>query len=213
MRADNLLETTALTCVRGGRTLFRNLHCTVEAGSMLQICAHNGAGKTSLLRILCGLSRPQHGEVKWNGIPIHPRRADFARAVAYCGHQAPLNGALTAVENLEAARALWAHRPALSSRAALHQLALRDCLHRPCRLLSAGQRQRVALAAILAHGGDLWLLDEPAAALDRPARRLLAQMLAAQVAVGGMVIFTSHRKLMRPESQAQPQQLRLERFQ
>lgn len=204
------LECVGLECVRGERTLFRNLHCTIEAGAMLQICAENGAGKTSLLRILCGLSVPECGEVLWHGMPIVKHRAEYYRTLAYCGHSTALNGELSALQNLDAARALWARPIAMSSRTALQRLALYDGIEQPCRLLSAGQQQRVALARILLRRGGIWILDEPATALDESAIQLLEQMLVEQVAGGGMVIFTSHRHLRLRGMQ--PTQLHLAQF-
>ncbi len=178
---------------------------------MLQIRGENGAGKTSLLRILCGLSLPEAGEVRWNGAPILRSRPDYHRALAYLGHRAALNGALTPPENLATAAAtLSAEPPALPPRAALGRLALEDCLDLPCGVLSAGQRQRVALAALLLRPGGLWILDEPATALDEAAIRLLEQLLGEQVAGGGMVVFTSHRELALAPP---PQQLHLAQFQ
>ena len=177
---------------------------------MLQILGENGAGKTSLLRILCGLSLPESGEVRWNGVPILNNRPDYYRALAYFGHRTALNGELTPVENLDAAFALSARATDLSGREALERLALGDCLDLPCAILSAGQRQRVALARVLRCPGGIWILDEPAAALDQAAIRLLEEILEQQVAAGGMVVFTSHRELAL--SGPPPQQLHLDRF-
>ena len=202
-------EATGLECVRG-RRLFHDLHFRLEAGSMLQVRGHNGAGKTSLLRLLCGLSLPESGEIRCNGAPILRNRADYYRTLAYLGHDTALNGELTPPENLNAVRALCARRADLSVDQALHQLELDDCAHLPCGVLSTGQRQRVALAGILLRPGGIWILDEPASALDQAALRCLQQMLGAQVANGGMVIFTSHRELTRHG--VRPQELNLEWF-
>ncbi|MGI9311406.1 MAG: cytochrome c biogenesis heme-transporting ATPase CcmA [bacterium] len=189
------LEAIGLECVRGERMLFRNLNCRVEAGEMLRIDGDNGAGKTSLLKILCGLSRPESGEVRWGGAPIARDRFAYCRELTYLGHRAALKADLTAAENLDAAAALAARAPAIAAANALREMALDDCLRLPCRLLSAGQRQRVALAGLLMRPGGVWILDEPAAALDSSAIARLEQMLAAQTAVGGIVVFTSHQPL------------------
>ena len=177
---------------------------------MLQVRGHNGAGKTSLLRLLCGLSLPESGEIRWNGAPILPNRPDYYRALAYLAHHCALNGELTPPENLDVARALCGRAADLSVDDALHQLGLDDCAHLPCGVLSAGQLQRVALAGILLRRGGLWILDEPASALDQTALRWLEQMLGAQIASGGMVIFTSHQKLTLHD--LRPQELNLELF-
>ncbi len=223
---------------------------------MLQIHGENGAGKTSLLRILCGLRQPESGRVCWNGMPIVQNRPDYHRALAYLSHNTALKAELTPLENLDVAQALSAQvlpgdaglpggmrvdvredlRTDLqagtradtrtdgqagtrsdaptsrneASRAALHRLGLHDCLDLPCRILSAGQRQRVALARIALRRGGIWILDEPATALDQTSLRLLEQMLEEQVATGGMVVFTSHRHLTL--NAPPPQPLFLERF-
>ena len=211
--ASATLEVAGLECVRGHRALFRNLHFRLDGGAMLHIRGENGTGKTSLLRLLCGLSLPEAGEIFWNGAPIRKHRPDYYRALAYLGHRTTLKGELTAVENLDAARALSARPPALSDHAtfaALHQLGLDDCRHLPCGILSAGQRQRVALAGMLLRPGGVWILDEPATALDETALGFLEQMLGNQVAAGGMVVFTSHRDFT-PDG-ATPQQINLADF-
>lgn len=208
-KTSSTLEVSGLECVRGRRSLFRNLHFRLDAGAMLQIRGQNGAGKTSLLRLLCGLSLPEAGEICWNGAPILKNRPDYYRALAYLGHHTALNGELTPPENLNAARALCG-RATHSVGDALHQLGLDDCLHLPCGLLSAGQCRRVALAGILLRSGGLWILDEPATALDQNALALLAQMLDNQIAGGGMVIFTSHRELTPRRTQLQ--EIHLEQF-
>ena len=174
---------------------------------MLQIRGENGCGKTSLLRLLCGLSLPEAGEVRWNGAPILKARPDYHRALAWLGHSTALKSELTPPENLALAGAL-AGNTALSASDALQRMGLRDCLHLPCGALSAGQRQRAALAGIMRRPGGIWILDEPAAALDETAIGLLEQMLEEQVAGGGMVVFTSHRELALNRSQ----QLHLEQF-
>lgn len=211
MPATNMLEVNDLQCIRGDRSLFSNLHYKLESAGVLQIRAENGAGKTSLLRILCGLSMPEKGEVKWNGVPILKCRDDYYRALAYCGHHPPLNATLTALENLDAARALWTHSPTLSSREALHRVSLDECMDQPCQQLSAGQRQRIALAGIWLRLGGIWILDEPTTALDQAACQLLEQMINEQIGAGGLVIFTSHRELA--FNATKPQQLYLEQYQ
>lgn len=190
-----MLEATGLECVRGHRRLFTGLHCKLESGDLLQIHGENGAGKTSLLRLLCGLSLPEAGEVRWNGAPLAGNRPDFHRAAAYLGHRTSLSGDLSALENLRTARALSGRGAEISCTEALRRMGLGDCLRLPCRALSAGQRQRAAIAGLLLRPGGVWLLDEPATALDQHAIRQLDDIIQAQAAGGGMVVFTSHREL------------------
>jgi len=189
------LEATGLECVRGHRRLFTGLHCKVQSGDLLQICGDNGAGKTSLLRLLCGLSLPEAGEVLWGGAPLAGNRPDFNRAAAYLGHRTALNGDLSALENLRAARALSGRSAQISCTEALRRMGLGGCLSLPCRALSAGQRRRAAIAGLLLRPGGVWLLDEPATALDQHAIGQLQDIMRAQAANGGMVVFTSHREL------------------
>lgn len=190
-----MLEAVGLECVRGERQLFTGLHCKVEGGDLLQIHGQNGAGKTSLLRLLCGLSLPEAGEVLWGGAPVAGNRPDFHRALAYLGHRTALNGDLSALENLRAARALSGRGAQISCAEALRRMGLGDCLRLPCRALSAGQRRRAAIAGLLLRPGGIWLLDEPATALDDCAVRQLEDILQAQAANGGIAVFTSHRDL------------------
>jgi len=191
-----MLEASGLECVRGARRLFSDLGLRVARGELLHIRGANGSGKTSLLRILCGLSLPAAGEVLWDGAPVTVNRPDFHRALAYLGHRDALHRDLSALENLRAARAL-AGRAAVEFDAAeaLRRLGLGACMHIPCRALSAGQLRRAAIAGLLLRPGGLWILDEPATALDDAGARQLEAMLAAQVARGGSVVFTSHRDL------------------
>lgn len=189
-----MLEAVGLECVRGERRLFSGLHCKVEGGNLLHIHGENGAGKTSLLRLLCGLSLPDAGEVLWGGAPVAGNRPDFHRVAAYLGHRTALNGDLSALENLRAAQALGG-RAEGDCAEALRRMGLGGCLRLPCRALSAGQRRRAAIAGLLLRPGGVWLLDEPATALDDSAVRQLEDIMQAQAAGGGMVVFTSHRDL------------------
>jgi len=191
-----MLEAVDLECVRGARRLFLGLGCRLGRGDILHVRGANGAGKTSLLRILCGLSLPAAGEVLWGGAPLADCRAEFHRALVYLGHRDALPGDLSALQNLRAACAL-AGRAALVSECAeaLARMGLGDCLRLPCRALSAGQRRRAAIAGLWLRRGGVWILDEPAAALDAAAVADLQAMLRAQTADGGSVIFTSHREL------------------
>lgn len=192
----NRLEAARIECVRGARALFRNLHCAVEAGAALHVRGENGAGKTSLMKILCGLHPPEAGEVLWNGAPIARDRRGYHRALSYLGHKTALKSELTPAENLAVIGAISARAAApQAAEDALRRLGLRECMHTRCALLSAGQLQRAALAALLLRPGGVWILDEPAAALDAGGIRELEAMLAEQTARGGMVIFSSHQKL------------------
>ena len=190
-----MLEAFDLGCRRGGRSLFRNLSTTLAGGELLRVAGENGSGKTSLLKILCGLLAPDAGEVRWRGTPIRGLREEYFRQLVYLGHAPAVKGDLTARENLAIACTL-AGNPAPAS-------ALRDALARyglagaevPVRKLSQGQRRRAALARLLLSAAvPLWLLDEPFAALDAPAARLTEELIAGHVARGNAVVYTTHQE-------------------
>lgn len=186
-----MLEGINLTCTRGGRVLFKNLHC--KADIALQVCGANGAGKTSLLKILCGLYLPQEGEVRWNNIPIAKQRSEFCSTLSFLGHACGLHYDLSARDNLTAARALCMDARASVAEALAKFKLPNDA--RACRQLSAGQCQRIALARVWLSGGRLWVLDEPSADLDAEGVGMLIEILDEHIDSGGDLIFTSHRQL------------------
>jgi heme exporter protein A len=159
-----MLEAVELECERGERTLFRGISFAVNAGELLRIAGANGSGKTSLLRIVCGLLAPQSGEVRWKGQPIAKLKEDYARELVYIGHAAAVKDDLTPRENLAISCRL-AGRAAgdAALRAALEALRVPEL---PLRKLSQGQRRRAALARLLVCDSALWLHDEPNAGLD-----------------------------------------------
>jgi heme exporter protein A len=192
-----MLEAVDLQCVRGHRTLFSGLGFRLDASGLLRVAGANGSGKTSLLRILCGLLAPAEGTVRWRGEDIQQLREAFWGSLIYIGHAAPVKADLTAGENLAVACALAgvrADRGAVG--AALTRLGLAGCERLPARALSQGQRRRVALARLaLGDSAPLWLLDEPFTALDGAATTTVRQLIAEQLARGGAVIYTSHAEV------------------
>ena len=190
-----MLEAAHLACVRGERTLFSGLEFKLPQGALLRVAGPNGSGKTSLLRILCGLALPAEGEVRWQGIPIRTLREEFHRRLVYIGHSHAVKDELTARENLTVSCTLGG-TPANGAtvRAALEQLGLDDRADLPARFLSQGQRRRVALARLaVAAAAPLWVLDEPFTALDKLAVGCVQEMISAHLGRGGMVVYTSHQ--------------------
>ncbi len=189
------LELDQLECIRAGRSLFTGLSRNVEAGTLLRVEGANGAGKTSLLRMLCGLMLPAHGEVRWKGQPLRSLKEAFHRQLVYLGHAPALKDDLNAVENLQSTMSLNGMRIKPDQAAdALAQAGLSRRADVPARALSQGQRKRVALARLPLSGyAPLWVLDEPFNALDSLASAWLVGTLAKHIRQGGIVVLTSHQ--------------------
>ena len=169
------LEARGLGCERNEHWLFRDLALRLRPGELLHVAGDNGSGKTTLLRILCGLLAPDEGRVSWCGRELPAGRDAFLSALVFVGHKTGLKGELTAVENLNLERALMGPTAGTTVEEALHRLGVAGAADRPCRRLSAGQQQRVALARLAVSGAPLWILDEPLAALDRPGQALRSE--------------------------------------
>ena len=188
------LQVIALGCERGGRPLFATQSFSLEAGQAMHIEGDNGSGKTSLLRMVCGLSQPASGEVRWGGQAIADVRPAFLRDLLYLGHSLGLKDELSALENLLTAGVLAGQ--SVSREQALQALqsqGLGAKAHLPLRVLSQGQKRRVALARLQVSQAKLWVLDEPFVALDREAVEALQRVLQAHLQQGGLLLFTSHQ--------------------
>ena len=189
-----MLSATDLTCTRGTQTLFSGLSLQLSAGQWLYLQGENGAGKTSLLRILAGLTVPAAGTVCWQGAPIQTQRADFHKDMLYLGHHASLKEDLTLTENLRSLMAMDG-LPVTEAqiREALSQMGLAKRQHLPTRVLSAGQKRRGLLARALLRPARLWILDEPFNALDVQAIADVQHLLKRHLAGGGLLVLTSHQ--------------------
>ncbi|MGE5339463.1 MAG: cytochrome c biogenesis heme-transporting ATPase CcmA [Gemmatimonadota bacterium] len=195
-----MLRTLDLECTRGERLLFAHLDFTVEPGTCLHIAGENGSGKTSLLRILCGLLSPTAGEVQWDGENIRKLREDYWQQLAYVGHLNGVKDDLTALENVRYGAAVTGRAaPLQRARDALAELALGGFEGSQARFLSQGQKRRVALARLfLAESATLWILDEPFTALDVRGVAVLSTLIGAHTARGGIVVLTTHQDVPLP---------------
>lgn len=187
------LHVTDLVCGYAERSLFAPVSFTLVPGQALQVTGVNGQGKTTLFRAIAGLGRPLAGEVAWRG------DGELPDDLCFVGHDNALNAALTPLENLDLLLRLAGQRASQRRvRKTLTALGLGRLGGRACARLSAGQRRRVTLARLWLTEAALWVLDEPAAALDVVARELLCARIAEFVAGGGMLLFTTHEPLVIP---------------
>jgi heme exporter protein A len=204
-----MLELVNLSCQRGERRLFSNLSMAVAPGALVAVRGKNGSGKTSLLRMLCGLFLPEQGTVLWHGENINALKERYVAQLLYVGHLNGLKDDMTPVENLRYAALLGGEQATeASARDALSAIGLDARIHAlPTRALSQGQKRRVALARVWLSTRPLWILDEPFASLDEPATQLLTRRFQTHVESGGMVVVATHDEVkLAPDS---VQQMRL----
>ena len=188
------LSVINLACERGEKRLFEGCQFSVKSGDWLQIEGHNGIGKTSLLRILAGLSTPAEGNVLWNHEPIQKCREEYYTELFYLGHHAGVKPELSPWENLRFFQKM--QKLSLSDDAlwnALDKVGLVGREDLPCSHLSAGQQRRVALAKLWLTKQKLWILDEPFTAIDKKGVVDLISHIERHCEDGGIVIFTSHQ--------------------
>jgi heme exporter protein A len=180
---------------RGDRHVLQGVSTQVRPGELLHVSGPNGTGKTTLLRVVSGLLRPEQGSVTWGGQSIVSHRTDYQAALAYAAHEPALKGDLTALENLRFSVGLKRRSSAAELRGALERTGVSACADLPARVLSAGQRRRVSLARVVAMQASVWLLDEPYANLDAAGSELVSGLLQAHVAAGGLALVVAHREL------------------
>ncbi len=189
------LEAENLQLWRAERHVLRGVGFALDAGECLQLRGANGAGKTTLLRAVCGLLYPDAGRILWEGGDVRADLAAYHARLIYIGHEPPLKPDLSALENLR----FWigvrqaVPRPALE--AALERVGADRWSRRAVRTLSAGQRRRVALAALALLAVPLWLLDEPTTNLDADGQQLVGTLIDEQLARGGLVLAAGHHAL------------------
>jgi heme exporter protein A len=192
-----MLEATDLECVRGERTLFSGVNFTLRGGTLLLVRGPNGSGKTSLLRMVCGLLMPAAGKISWGKRRIGELGEDYHVHLAYVGHLNAIKDELNASENLSISARLAglpAAREAVT--AALSAFGLNGYDRLPCKVLSQGQKRRVALARLkLSASRSLWVLDEPFTALDAAGVKLTRSLLESHLAGGGIALLTTHQEV------------------
>lgn len=182
--------------MRGDRRLFRDLSFSITPGTLLQLTGPNGSGKTSLLRILAGLSSPESGAVRWAGTNIRSLAEDYSQHVAYIGHRNGVKEELSSLENLRISSGLGGFTVTTSqAREALQRMGLKGREDLPTRFLSEGQRRRSALARLITGNATLWLLDEVLASLDESARSLIESVISGHLSDGGMAVVATHQPL------------------
>ena len=190
------LQVNNLKSIRGEKELFSELSFTLKNKQLMRIEGQNGTGKTTLLRILCGLSQADQGEVLWQNIPIKKQDETFRKELFYLGHQNAIKADLSALENLAINTSFegskFSEDTLLQS---LNDIGLFGSEYKPCAHLSQGQKRRVALAGLLLSNAKLWILDEPFVALDGFAVKLLQDVIAKHVENEGMVILTTHQEV------------------
>ena len=183
------LVAAGIAAFRGERLVLRDVSLRVPHGGAALLLGPNGAGKSTLLRVLAGLKRPDAGRVTWCG--AEPQDSTREGGIAYLGHLDAIKLGLTVRENLLVPRAVCD---------ALPELGLAGLAGVPARLLSAGQKRRLALARLVGQGAGLWLLDEPTLGLDTASVGALGRLLATHRAAGGAVVAATHLPLPLPDA-------------
>lgn len=196
MKTTPSLSFTKLGCIKGGRQLFKNVDCELAPGRWLYVAGANGVGKTSLLRMVCGLAPIEAGDILWNGTPIHSQRDAYRQDLCYLGHLNALQESMTVDENLAFITALGGIAPdRAQTQEVLARFGLRGRGRQLVRHLSQGQKRRVALSRLVLSPARLWVLDEPYVAMDEGGITMLADLIADHLAAGGMAVLTSHQRV------------------
>ena len=193
------LEVDKVICEKGFNLLFKEISFTAQQGSVIRLNGANGSGKTTLLRSIAGLHQPEHGEIRWNTVNIKEDDCKLNQQLNYLGHKQGLNADLTPLENLRFISTVNHDssnmRQKIPVEEALEIVGANRFSHIPTQMLSAGQKQRVAMARLIINPLKVWLLDEPATALDKAGIELLESLMTTHLDSWGIIIYTSHQPL------------------
>ncbi|KOR30506.1 heme ABC transporter ATP-binding protein [Achromatium sp. WMS2] len=191
-----MLHLDHITCSRGQRQLFNSIDLKIDSGTLIHVQGTNGSGKTTLLRAIAGLLHPDTGSIFWDGKNIRGIYEDYCREMLYLGHLDGIKADLTGLENLRIAATLHGNKITENQEIEIFSLmGLGGLEELPCRVLSQGQKRRVALARLFAAKARLWIMDEPFVGLDAVIIPSLLQLIKSQVAKGGIVVLTTHQEV------------------
>ena len=201
---NNKLSVENLNCIRGERVLFEGLNFNLSAGTALHVKGANGSGKTSLLRLICGISQIDQGTIDWNGVSTKSNY-NFLQRSAYIGHKDGLKNELSCIENLRIYQKLHGgfakHQTNKHQQNeqklddCLAQLRILHCADLNTHQLSFGQRRRLAFARVLLNPFDFWVLDEPFTGIDQEGRELIESICDKHLSSGGLIALTHHQSL------------------
>ena len=209
MKTAASLSFSKLGCTKGGRQLFKNVNCELASGQWLYVTGANGVGKTSLLRMVCGLATIDDGSITWNATPIQKQPEAYRQDLCYLGHLNALQESMTVDENLRFTSALGGFAPNPAQRhEVLNRFGLRGRSQQLVRHLSQGQKRRVALSRLALSPARLWVLDEPYVAMDEGGIHMLADLIADHLTDGGLAVLTSHQRVPIGDKPAQLLELR-----
>ena len=196
MNTSPTLTLSKLGCTKGGRQLFKDVDSTLTSGHWLYVTGANGVGKTSLLRMLCGLAPVESGQILWNNNPIDSQRDSYRQDLCYLGHLNALQESMSVQENLLFTSALGGIAlDEQQAKSVLARFGLRGRSQQLVRHLSQGQKRRVALSRLALSKARLWVLDEPYVAMDEAGIQMLAELIAGHLDHGGLAVITSHQRV------------------
>jgi len=211
----NKLHCENVSCIRGDNTLFEGLSLHADSGELLRIRGENGSGKTSLLKLISGITSPDSGEILWNDTPIKQSEI-FTQDIAYLAHRDGIKSELTALENLNFYREFYKHASDETTDVSLdnilEQLDLLHTLYIEAGKLSFGQRRRLAFARLLLSNTQLWLLDEPFTGIDVNGRQLLENLCLNFINDGGIIVMTHHAELENKQLRRKERSIELTQF-